>query len=56
VPLNEKEQYYQKLWQQYFDTIAIESRCNPRLQARFVPYRYRHDLVEFKNHATPTEK
>lgn len=48
VPLNEKEQYYQELWQQYFDTIAIASRRNPQLQAQFVPYRYRQDLVEFK--------
>jgi len=45
----QKEQYYQKLWQLYFDKIGIESRRNLRLQAQFVPYRYRVDLVEFKS-------
>ena len=48
LPLTQKEQYFQELWQQYFDKISIESRRNPRLQAQFVPYRYRNDLVEFK--------
>lgn len=46
--LTQKEQYYQGLWQLYFDKISIESRRNPCLQAQFVPYRYRGDLVEFK--------
>ncbi len=48
LPLSQKEQYFQSLWQHYFDKIGIESRRNPRLQAQFVPHRYRHDLVEFK--------
>jgi len=48
LPLTQREQYYQELWQLYFDKISIESRRNPRLQAQFVPYRYRNDLVEFK--------
>lgn len=43
------------IWRFIF-TAAIESRRNPRLQAHFVPYRYRHDLVEFKNPTTPKEK
>ena len=48
LPLTQREQYYQELWQLYFDKISIESRRNPRLQAQFVPYRYRNDMVEFK--------
>ncbi len=48
LPLSQNEQYFQELWQLYFDKISIESRRNPRLQAQFVPYRYRNNLVEFK--------
>jgi probable DNA metabolism protein len=45
--LPKKEQYYQQLWQLYFNEIAIETRCNPRLQSHFVPLRYRSHLTEF---------
>lgn len=41
---NETE--YQKLWRQYFKSIAISSRINPRLQRRFMPVRYWRHLVE----------
>lgn len=46
--LPEKEQYYQQLWQLYFNQIAIETRCNPRLQSHSVPLRYRSHLTEFQ--------
>ncbi|WP_054696996.1 TIGR03915 family putative DNA repair protein [Syntrophomonas palmitatica] len=39
---------YEELWKLYFYKICIDSRRNPRLQAQFVPYRYRKHLVEFQ--------
>jgi hypothetical protein len=40
--------YYQELWSKYFSHIGIAARENKKLQAHFVPQRYRHHLVEFK--------
>ncbi len=34
------------MWRNYFRDIAIKERKNPRLQARFLPHRYRKHLVE----------
>jgi len=42
------EDPYQELWKLYFNRIAIESRRNLRLQAQFVPRRYRKNLLEFE--------
>lgn len=42
----EDEYFYQRLWKEYFKTIAIESRLNPRLQRQFLPQRYWKYLVE----------
>ena len=38
---------FEDLWQDYFQTIAIEGRFNPKLQQKFVPLRYRDHMVEF---------
>lgn len=46
--LNNKDGlYYETLWQEFFRTIAIEERKNPRLQARLMPKRYWKHLTEF---------
>lgn len=37
---------YQKLWQEYFKSIAIKNRINPKLQKRNMPMRYWRYLVE----------
>ncbi|MBF7096444.1 TIGR03915 family putative DNA repair protein [Alkalibacter mobilis] len=37
------------LWKKYVKTIAIESRINPKLQQKFIPLKYRKDLVEMEN-------
>jgi len=39
-------QLYEALWQEYFDTIAIQDRINPNLQRQFMPKRYWKHLVE----------
>lgn len=44
--LDKEEGMYQKLWQQYFKSIAIKNRINPKLQKRNMPMRYWQYLVE----------
>ncbi len=43
-----EEDIYEELWKLYFNKVCIDSRRNPRLQAQFVPHRYRNYLVEFQ--------
>jgi probable DNA metabolism protein len=46
LDINEEEVFYQQLWQQYFKSIAIKNRINPKLQKRYMPKRYWEHLVE----------
>lgn len=46
LELEVEEKLYQELWKQYFDSIAITNRLNPRLQKRCMPQRYWKYLVE----------
>lgn len=41
-----KEDFYQSLWKQYFKSISITSRFNPKLQAQHMPRRYWSHMVE----------
>ena len=43
---SEREAAFAEMWSDYFRTIAIESRINPKLQLRFVPKRYWKYLTE----------
>lgn len=38
--LHEEEQYYDKMWQDYFVSTGIKSRINKKLHLRHVPKRY----------------
>lgn len=44
---DEKEIEYRSLWQQFYKTIAIESRHNPRCRMNFMPKRFWKHLTEF---------
>lgn len=44
--ISEQEVLFQKLWKQYFKTIAIKERKNPRCQMQYMPKKYWKDLVE----------
>jgi len=44
--LSEREKLCQEMWRDYFKTIAISGRRNPRLQKNFMPMRYWPLLVE----------
>ncbi|MDR1136601.1 MAG: TIGR03915 family putative DNA repair protein [Clostridiales Family XIII bacterium] len=40
------ETQYRKLWKEYFETVAIKERTNPKCQRRFMPARYWRNLTE----------
>ena len=40
---------YENLWKQYFQSVNIEERKNPRLQKRMMPSRYWENMVEVNN-------
>lgn len=44
---SEEEQQFRDLWLTFFDSIAIEARVNPKLQAQNIPKRYWPDTLEF---------
>jgi len=44
--LTEEEGFYQDLWRDYFKTIAIAGRKNPRLQMSCMPKKYWNILIE----------
>lgn len=44
----EEEIQFQNLWKQYFKSIAIKERLNPRLQRHYMPRRYWDYLIEKK--------
>ena len=40
------EETFRRLWQAFFDTIAVEERYNPKLQMQNIPKRFWADTVE----------
>ncbi len=44
----ENDAEIEKLWLKFFQTIAIESRKNEKLQKSFVPLKYRRNMTEFR--------
>lgn len=45
--VSDREEEYTRLWKGFCQTIAIESRRNPRCQLQHLPLRYRSEMVEF---------
>jgi probable DNA metabolism protein len=43
---SDEEIFFQDLWKQYFNSIAIKNRINPRLQKRNMPMKYWKYLIE----------
>jgi probable DNA metabolism protein len=43
----EDEAKYNRLWRSFYETIAIQSRVNPKLQRTHLPLRYRKYMLEF---------
>jgi len=46
LELSADEKKYRRFWKNYFDSIAIKERINPRCQRNFMPMRYRKHLTE----------
>lgn len=42
----EEEREYRRLWRQFYDTVAIRSRYNPRCRMTHMPKRYWRNLTE----------
>lgn len=45
---NGEDKVFEELWKNYFKTIAIEDRRNPKLQKQFLPRRYWKNLTEMQ--------
>ncbi|MEG1878762.1 MAG: TIGR03915 family putative DNA repair protein, partial [Pseudoflavonifractor sp.] len=39
---------YRRLWRRFYDTIAIEGRCNPKCRMSHMPKRYWGTMTEFQ--------
>lgn len=44
--IGEEEKNYQKLWKQFYHTIAIEARYNPKCRMTHMPKRYWENMTE----------
>lgn len=43
-----RDHFYAELWREFYETISIEGRRNPRQQRNYMPVRYWKHLTEFK--------
>jgi probable DNA metabolism protein len=48
-PISETENNYQALWKQFYNTIAIEARNNPKCRMTQAPKRYWENMVEMRD-------
>lgn len=46
--VSDEELQFQQLWCTFFDSVAIEARCNPRLQSQNIPKRFWQDTIELQ--------
>lgn len=46
---SDEEAVYQKMWKEFFKTIAVETRLNARQQKGFMPVRYWKHLLELND-------
>ncbi len=46
-PAGEEERQWRRLWKQFFQTLSIQERTNPKCQSIHLPKRYRHVMTEF---------
>ena len=46
-PAGVEEREFRALWRQYYKSVSIEGRYNPKCQSTHLPKRYRHVMTEF---------
>jgi len=54
--MTEREARYQALWKQFYNTIAIESRENPRCRMTHMPKRYWENMLEVRELVQPSSE
>ena len=47
--VSKKEAYYRSLWKQFYDTVAIAARDNPKCRMSHMPKRYWENMVEMRD-------
>jgi len=47
-PVSESEQQYQNMWKQFYNTISIKARENPRCRMTLMPKRYWENMTEMQ--------
>lgn len=50
------DEEHKRLWQQYYETIGIKERENPKLRQHFIPKKYQQHLVELQPPESPIQK
>jgi len=48
-PVTKAEAIYRSLWKQFYDTVAIQSRENPKCRMSHMPKRYWDNMVEMQD-------
>ena len=48
APPGQEELDFRRLWRQFYDTVAIEGRYNPRCRMTHMPKRYWAHMTEFQ--------
>lgn len=48
-PVTADEQYYRSLWKQFYDTISIAARENPKCRMTHMPKRFWENMVEMQD-------
>lgn len=43
-----RDRFYEELWRDFYEIIAVEGRKNPKLQRNYMPVRYWKHLTEFR--------
>ena len=49
-PADETEEQYRALWRQFYKTIAIEARHNPKCRMTHMPKRYWENMTEMREY------
>ncbi len=47
ITLSKEELFFQNIWKQYHNNVAIKERTNYKQQRAFAPKKYRHFMLEF---------
>ncbi len=49
IEKSDDEKFYTNLWKEFYKTISVENRENPKLKRNMMPKKYRKYMTEFDN-------